>query len=123
MRRSSTYVDDVRDHAGGHSARSALTGAISIAIQLSSAWSLPRTQVAPTTFADLLHSRQQTQLPGSGNGLHTAVNTQFAVDVVGVGSHGIGREEQLSSDFAVGEPLGQEVEHFQFAGGQGFNQN
>jgi hypothetical protein len=32
MRRSSTYVDDFRDHVGGRSARSALTGAISIAI-------------------------------------------------------------------------------------------
>ena len=32
MRRSSTYVDDFRDHVGGRSARSALIGAISIAI-------------------------------------------------------------------------------------------
>ena len=32
MRRSSTYVDDFRDHVGGRPALSALTGAISIAI-------------------------------------------------------------------------------------------
>ena len=32
MRRSSTGVDDFRDHVGGRPARSALTGAISIAI-------------------------------------------------------------------------------------------
>jgi len=34
MRRSSTCVDDLRDHVGGRPAQSALTGAISIAIQL-----------------------------------------------------------------------------------------
>ena len=44
MRRSSTCVDDFRDHVGGRPARSALTGAISIAIQLSHS---PMTFVMP----------------------------------------------------------------------------
>ena len=34
MRRSATYVDEIRDHVGGRLARSALTGAISIAIYI-----------------------------------------------------------------------------------------
>jgi hypothetical protein len=38
MHQSSTCVDDFRDHVGGHSVRSALTGAISIAIELSFAF-------------------------------------------------------------------------------------
>jgi hypothetical protein len=61
-----------------------------------------------------LRSRQYSQCSGPGNGLRPAANVELAVDVVGMYLDGTQREEELLSDFAVGQSFGDESQDLQF---------
>ena len=54
-----------------------------------------------------LRSDGRTEKPG--NGLGSSAETEFLSDVVDVGFDGASRDEQLSPDFGVAQPLGGEA--------------
>ena len=58
---------------------------------------------------------QNSQSSCLGNRTCPVVGTEFAVDIAGVNLDCVQREVKPVSDFLIGQPLGDELEHFQFA--------
>ena len=65
---------------------------------------------------------QYTQSPCPGNRLRPVVDTELAVDIVGMGLDRVQREEEPGSDLWIGQPFGDELQHFEFAFAQWLNQ-
>ena len=47
---------------------------------------------------------------------------ELAVDIAGVGFDRVQREEKPGRDLPIGQPFGDELEHFELAFAQGFDQ-
>jgi hypothetical protein len=58
---------------------------------------------------------QPTPLPGVLDGFVPVLNRKLLDDVVNVVLHGVNREGKLSGDLLVAEPVGDQVDDFQFA--------
>ena len=58
---------------------------------------------------------QNPQITCPGNRLRPVVDTELAVDIVGMGLDRVQREEEPGSDLWIGQPFGDELQHFEFA--------
>jgi hypothetical protein len=58
---------------------------------------------------------QAPQSSSPGNCLRPATDTEFAVDIAGVGLDRVQREEQPGRDLAIGQSLSDELKHFELA--------
>ena len=66
--------------------------------------------------------RQKTQSPRPCDRLRPAVDAELAVDVAGVRLDRVQREEKPGSNFPTGQSLGDELQHFDFAFTQRFDE-
>ena len=65
---------------------------------------------------------QQSQLAGASNRFRAPLNLQFIKDSPIMSLNGIQSEEKSFPDLVVGEPFGDELQHFQFAWSQWLEQ-
>ena len=63
-----------------------------------------------------------TQCPGLSHRLGAVLDAQFAIDVAGMNLYGVQREIKPVSDFLIGQPFSDELQHFQFALAERFNE-
>ena len=59
-------------------------------------------------------ARQQVQLLGPPNGRPAIVHPELAVDVFGVGAHGIQRHCELTGDLWTGQFAAKQPQHINF---------
>jgi hypothetical protein len=55
---------------------------------------------------------QDPQCSCPGNRLRPAADTEFAIDIAGVGLDRVRREEKPGREFLIGQPLGEELQYF-----------
>ena len=72
---------------------------------------------------ELTVRREQSELAGAGNRLGAAVDVQLAIDIAGVLLYRADGDDQLLRDRSVRIAGRDEVQDFQFAGGQWLDQN
>jgi len=65
---------------------------------------------------------QNPQSFGPDNRLRPAVDTEFAVDITGVGLDCVQREKKPGSDLSIGQSFGDELEYFTLALAKRLNQ-
>ena len=63
----------------------------------------------------LLGGGQNSKSSCLGNSLCTVVDTESAIDIAGVDLDRVQKEVKPGGDFLIGQPFGDELEHFKFS--------